>query len=89
MIPPAEMALMALTIMLWILWSDSVRPRRASQIMYTMRVALYLVVAAVLILNLVRYPEMFSASARVVCFLTVAVGLLGAAFFARKLMRRN
>lgn len=89
MIPTAGMALMALTVMLWILWSDSVRPRRASQIIYTMRVGLYLVVAAVLILNLVRYPERFSASARMVCFLAVAVGLLGSAFFARKLMKRN
>ena len=29
-IPPAGMAIAALTVMLWILWSDSVRSRRSS-----------------------------------------------------------
>ncbi len=88
MIPPSGFAIAALTVMLWILWSDSIRSRRASQVLYAMRVALYLVVAAVLVLNRVRYPYLFSSTATVLVALTAAVGLFGAFWFGRRLVRR-
>ena len=68
--------------------SDSIRPRRASQAMYALRVATYLVVAGVLILNRVRYPRYFSAGATVAVAVAVLVGLFGAFWFARRLVRR-
>jgi low affinity Fe/Cu permease len=89
MIPPSGMALMAITVMLWILWSDTIRARRPSQVLYAVRVALYLIVAGVFILNLVRYPHLFAAGGRALCFVAILIGLLGAAYFARKLVRRG
>lgn len=88
MIPPAGFALAALTVMLWILWSDSIRTRRGSQVLYAVRVALYLVVSGILILNRVRYPQYFSGGATVAVVLAVLVGLFGAFWFARRLVRR-
>lgn len=88
MIPPAGMALAALTVMLWILWSDTVRARRSSQILYAGRIALYLVASGILILNLVRYPRRFSGGAWAIAIAAVAVGLVGAGYFARRLVRR-
>ena len=88
MIPPVGFAIAALTVMLWILWSDSIRPRRASQAMYALRVGTYLVVAGVLILNRVRYPRYFSRGATAAVALAVLVGLFGAFWFARRLVRR-
>jgi hypothetical protein len=89
MISPAGMSIAALTVMLWILWSDSLRSRRPHQILYVVRIALYLISAGILILNLVRYPELYSGTARVVTVLTALVGIGGAAFFARKLVSRG
>ena len=89
MISPGLMAIATMTVMLWILWSDTVRTRRPSQILYTIRIGLYLVVAGVLILNLVRYPQIFNASARVLTIVAAVIGVLGAAYFARKLVRRS
>ena len=88
MIPPVGFAIAALTVMLWILWSDSIRPRRAPQGMYALRVATYLVVTGVLILNRVRYPQYFSGGATTAVALAVLVGLFGAFWFARRLVRR-
>ncbi len=88
MIPPAGMAIAAMTVMLWILWSDTIRARRPSPVLYAMRIALYLIVSAVLTLNMIRYPGEFSGGARVVAILAVVVGLFGAGYFARRLVRR-
>ena len=88
MIPPSYMAIAALTVMLCILWSDTLRKRRPSQVLYAFRIALYLIVTGVLILNRVRYPRFFSSSATVLVVITVCVGLLGAGYFARRLVRR-
>jgi uncharacterized membrane protein YczE len=87
MISPAGMAIAALTVMLWILWSDSIR-RRPNQIIYAVRIALYLIVSGILILNMVRYPNLYAASTRAVTIVTVLVGIGGAVYFARKLVRR-
>jgi hypothetical protein len=89
MIPPVGMAIAALTIMLWILWSDSIRARRSSPVLYALRIALYLIVAAILVLNRLRYPHLFSATATVMVALAVLVGLFGAWWFAKRLVARG
>lgn len=89
MISPSGMAIALITVMLWILWSDTIRSRRPSQILYVVRIALYLVVSAVLILNLVRYPKVFAGAARGLTIAAVVIGLIGAAYFARKLTGRT
>lgn len=88
MIPPAGFAIAALTVMLWILWSDSLRARRPSPVLYAVRVGLYLVMAAVLVINRIRYPQLFSTSASVLVALTAMVGVAGAVYFGRRLVRR-
>jgi len=86
---PAGMAIAAMTVMLWILWSDTLRARRPSAILYTVRIALYLVVSGIFILNMVRYPDTFGGSSRVLSIVAVFVGLLGAGYFARRLVLRR
>jgi hypothetical protein len=88
MIPPTGMAIAAVTVMLWLVWSDTVRARRSSQMIYAVRVALYLIVAGIFVLNTVRYPLMFGGNARLAAFFAAAVGVLGAAYFGRRLVRR-
>ena len=89
MVPPAGMAIAALTVMLWILWSDSIRARRSAAPLYALRVALYLIVSGILILNRIRYPYLFSTTATVLVAVAVLVGLFGAYWFARRLVARG
>jgi len=89
MIPPSGMAIAALTVMLWILWSDSIRTRRSGGALYALRVALFLIVSAILVLNRIRYPNLFSTGATVLVALAVLVGLFGAYWFARRLVARG
>ena len=89
MIPPAGMAIAALTLMLWILWRDTLRSIRPTPILYTVRIALYLIMAGVLVLNRVRYPGQFSTSATALVVFAASVGIIGAAYFARRLVRRT
>ena len=88
MIPPSGMAIAALTVMLWILWSDTIRRRRSNPVLYGVRVALYLIMTALLVMNRIRYPHMFSTTATVLIVITAIVGLLGAFYFGRQLVRR-
>ncbi len=76
--------LAALTVMLWILWSDSVRPRRPSKLVYWIRVALFLGVTVVIIYNAIRYPEQFRGGIGVFTWLAAIVGVLGAVHYVRK-----
>ena len=89
MISPGMMAIAALTVMLWILWSDTLRARRPTPILYAMRIALYLIVSGIMILNMVRYPRMFDGGARFIGIAAVLVGLVGAGYFARRMVLRR
>jgi hypothetical protein len=82
------MAIAAITVMLWILWSDTLRARKPSPLLYTVRIALYLIISGIMILNMVRYPGLFGGSTRILVILAVAIGLLGAGYFGRRLVRR-
>jgi hypothetical protein len=88
MISPTGMAIAAITVMLWILWSDTIRARKPSPILYAMRIALYLIVAGIFILNMVRYPVMFAGMARWLAVVAALIGLAGAFYFGRRLVRR-
>lgn len=89
MIPPAGMAIAAITVMLWILWSDTLRARKPSPILYAVRVAVFLIVAGVLILNMLRYPWMFLGATKVITIAAAVIGILGAAYFAFRLVRKG
>jgi hypothetical protein len=88
MIPPTGMAIAALTIMLWLIWSDTIRGARSPAILYAVRIALFVIVAGILILNRIRYPFLFSATATTLVVIVGIVGAGGAAYFARRLVRR-
>jgi hypothetical protein len=89
MMNPAAMAIVAITVMLWILWSDTLRARRPQPILYALRIALYLIVTGILILNMVRYPDLLAGTTRVLMIVGVLVGLLGAGYFTRRLVLRR
>jgi hypothetical protein len=89
MLNPAAMAIVAITVMLWILWSDTLRARRPQPILYALRIALYLIVSGILILNMVRYPHVLAGTTRVLMIVAVLVGLLGAGYFTRRLVLRR
>jgi hypothetical protein len=82
------MALASLTVMLWILWSDTIRRRPPSPVLYTVRIALFLIMAGVLTMNMLRYPGAFNGTARAVAIIAAVVGVFGAGYFGRKLVRR-
>ncbi len=86
--PLALAPLAALTVMLWILWSDSVRPRKPTKFVYVLRIVLFLGVSGVMVWNVFRYPAQFRGGASLFTWVAVAVGILGAAYFARKVMER-
>lgn len=89
MIPPAGMAIAAITLMLWILWSDTLRARKPSPILYALRVAVYLIVAGLLILNMFRYPWLFLGATKVLTVVAAVIGILGAGYFAFRLVRKG
>ena len=88
MMSPSAMAIACITVMLWLIWSDNVRPHRPAPILYAIRVALFVIVAGVMVVNMVRYPAAFAYGARPLAIAVVAVGVFGAFYFARKLARR-
>jgi hypothetical protein len=83
------MAIATITVMLWILWSDTIRAKRPSQILYTVRIGLFLVVSGLLILNMVRRPELFHGGARWLTIVAAVVGVVGAGYFARRLVLKK
>jgi hypothetical protein len=89
MIPPTGMAIAALTVMLWLIWSDAVRSARSPAVLYAVRVALFIIVAGIFVLNRIRYPFLFSPAATVLVVVVALVGAGGAVYFARRLVRRG
>ena len=89
MISPAAMAIAMITVMLWIVWSDTIRARRPSQILYTVRIALFLVVAGVMVVNMVRYPHLYPGTTRAITIVAVLVGLGGPGRGARRRVKRR
>ncbi|HEY0156559.1 MAG TPA: hypothetical protein VGF28_04625 [Thermoanaerobaculia bacterium] len=89
MINPNAMSLAAITVMLWILWSDTIRNRRPSPILYAFRIAIFLIVSGIFLLNMVRHPDLFAGGSRAITIAAVLVGLVGAGYFARRLVKKR
>ena len=89
MMTPQAMAIITMTVMLWIIWSDTVRARRPSPVLYAVRIALYLIVSGLLLVNTFRRPDVFSGAALWLTFAAIAVGLFGAGYFTRRLVLRR
>ncbi len=86
---PAAMALASMTVMLWIIWSETIRRRRPSLILYSVRVLLFLAMAFVLVMNRFRFPYLYSPSIAALTWFAAVVGVLGAAYFGGKLFVRR
>ena len=78
-----------MTLMLWIIWSDSVRPRRPSVIMYVFRIVMFATVVGLMIYNSIVYPRMYGGGIRVLIALASIVGIAGIAYFVQKLRARR
>lgn len=89
MINPNTMSLAAITVMLWIMWSDTIRNRRPAPILYAFRIALFLIVSGIFVLNMLRRPELFPGGSRAIAVVAVLVGLVGAGYFARRLVKKR
>jgi hypothetical protein len=80
--------LAALTLMMWIVWSDSVRRRRSAPSMYYFRVVLYIAACGVLGWSLWRDWHRVGLSTTVLTIIAILFGLGGAAYFARQARAR-
>lgn len=78
-----------MTLMLWIIWSDSVRPRRPSRVMYGFRIVMFTTVTLLMIYNTVAYPRLYGGGIRVLIGLASIVGVAGIVYFAQKLRTRR
>ena len=78
----------AATLMLWLLWSESLRVRPKHPAWHISRAILYLGMTAVMIFNGWRYRAILTTTNFVLLGLAAAVGLLGAGFFVRKARRK-
>jgi hypothetical protein len=83
-ISPTTFALAALTLMLWLMWSDSVRPRRPHAAMYLFRAVLFLAAVGAMIYNVFAFPRSYTTGARVLVAFVAVVGIVGAVFFVRR-----
>lgn len=77
--------LAAITIMLFLLWSDSVRRSRPGHpALYAGRALLFLLLGGVLLFNMLRYPELYDRGSRPLVIVAALIALGGAAFFLRR-----
>jgi hypothetical protein len=88
MTQPSTFPLLALTLMLWLIWSDSVRPRRPSRFVYVLRAAIFIGASGVLMFRMLESPHAYSVASKVLVAVTSLVGVLGAGIFMRKAMLR-
>jgi hypothetical protein len=79
----------AMTLMMWLLWSESLRDRPKHAAWHLSRATLYLGMAAVMVYNGWRYRWAFTTFNFVLLGLAAVVGLLGAGFFLRKAFPRK
>lgn len=89
MFNPVIVALATITVMLWLVWTDTVRTHKPTPILYGLRVLLFLAVSGVLVMNMLRYPRMYPGSVKGLTIVAVLVGIGGAVYFARRIMRRS
>lgn len=82
--PPWAVATAALVVMLWIVWSDSIRIGRSHPSIYYMRVVLYLATSTVLAVNVWRRAAEYSLMAKGIAILATLAGVGGAIHFLRK-----
>lgn len=76
-----------LIVMMFLIWSDSVRPRRSHPVAYGVRALLFVAGVAILLFNRFRYPHLFPGTATILIVVVMIVGIGGAIHFGRKVLR--
>ena len=76
-----------LTIMMFLIWSDSVRGRRSHPVAYAVRALLFVMGIGILLFNRIRYPHLFSGMSTLLIVVVITVGIGGAVYFGRKALR--
>lgn len=89
MIPTTTYPLAALTLMLWLLWSDSLRGRTPGPLVLIFRALLFIGATGVMLFNAYRYSWQYTSTAKGLVALASVVGLLGCVYFLRKALRPN
>lgn len=79
----------AITLMLWLLWSESLRPRTRLRSAQLFRALLYLGISFVMLFNGWRYRHALETANFVLLGAAAIVGIIGAVFFAKKATRRR
>ncbi|HEY0593458.1 MAG TPA: hypothetical protein VGF40_16920 [Thermoanaerobaculia bacterium] len=77
----------AITLMLWLMWSESLRARTRLPAAHLFRALLYLGISGVMIFNGWRYRHALETANFVLLAAAALVGLIGAVFFAKKARR--
>lgn len=73
-----------MTLILWLVWSDSIRPRRASKIVCWIRVVVFFVVGAMLIQSAARSHAIMSGDVLGFTIVAAVVAFVGAGYFYRR-----
>lgn len=85
MMPIEMMPLAALTVMLWLLWSDSIRRGKQLKVFYFVRMILFGAVSGVVIFNVIKHPDLFGRTGMIMSWVAAVVGVIGVVFFFKKI----
>ena len=83
---PVVLPTAAIVVMLWIIWSDSIRRKPAPRFFYIARVLIFLLVTGLLIYNL--FLGAYPGAVRWIALSAALVGLIGAGYFVRRVALR-
>jgi hypothetical protein len=77
--------LAAMTLMLWILWNDSIRPAsRSHTLVYVIRAVIFVGVTVATLHNFIVHYEAYTAAATALVILASIVGVGGSIYLIRK-----
>lgn len=85
---PIALPLAAIVVMLWLIWSDSLRRRRLAPLFYIARAFLFLIAGGVLLYNVINYPAAYPGETRLLAYSAVLVSVVGIAYFVRRATTR-
>lgn len=74
----------AITMMLWLLWSESLRQRQMPRLWYFFRALLYVLIAGVMAWNGWRYGAVFTRWNWVFTAVAIVVAIVGAAYWVMR-----
>lgn len=75
-----------LTVMMFLIWTDSVRTRPVHPVAYILRALVFVAGVGILLFNRFRYPHLYGGTSTILIVITAVVGIGGAAYFGRKAM---